>query len=260
MMNQLPMRTIYKSVVQLFVDSYADVFPFLFMLAIIQYSTDFFFNPIGTHQFLNAIIQMIAEMLFSCFVLSALYQRRHQDKISYSEVFSQGLLKVIPMIGASIILLFPIIVFMLVAFALLFMLNMPLSTMYSALTIVAIIGLLYFFIVFTYCYVVGVLIVCEGEGPWNGIKKSWKMVRGHWLKTFLLLLSLSVIIGIVNWILIKTVGKLYAKEFITLLLFSLGPVLMVVLCEQLENISEKTPTQTPSSIPKSPSRITELTE
>jgi hypothetical protein len=84
-----------------------------------------------------------------------------------------------------------------------------------------------------YFYVTTLLIVVKKASALEGLKQSWKLIRGHWFKTFALLLIIIILSLVLNFALLKVVGSV-SKELVNVLLYPFGGALMVIYLEHLE--------------------------
>ncbi|MFI4937983.1 MAG: hypothetical protein ACHQJ6_05675 [Candidatus Berkiellales bacterium] len=232
-------------------DTYLEVLPFTLLMAVAQY---FFGNVITNlstgghhsplfHTGLFVGVYIIHFMIF-CLLFSValyfMYQRYHQQAVDYGQALMKGGLQVPQVILASLMVYIPIIIAFLI-FVLPYLFSPTLTSgfyvnvSFFAVVVLVVVPILLYF------YVSPVLIVAKAKNALEGIKQSWELTRGYWLKTFYLLAIFGTFTALISWVL----SKLYAgftPEIMTIISFPLNISLMIIHCDNLENISrEKSP-------------------
>ncbi len=252
-MKKLPsISSTYASTFKLFASSFLSILPLalayvaldLLLMSLFDYSKNFL-EPEQSH-YLDLIaypvlIILLSILLFSC-ILYGTYQKHRQVKFSYNKVCLSGLKYFLPITGALLILTLPFV-------AMSIILNY-ISDLFATLSpsdpneinllliIMSIILALFFIAMITwlimcfYFYVTPVLIAIKNEGVISSLKLSWKLVRGHWFKTFFLLFLLVALITILQIVLFMFVGHL-SGLMISLVILPLHAALMIIHYENL---------------------------
>lgn len=240
--------TTYCRVFKLYKETYIELLPF----ALLEVVGQFFISkvlPLGKHTphfetFLHLSLQSILSCVLYSFVIYGLFVRYQQEPFNYLQIVKKGIVRVIPLLLSGIILVLPIIILfsLIVAGEKALKTSTPSSAHFvsaAGYVITAFILCFYAIIILTYSYVVGVLVVIRNTGAWEGIKRSWMLVKGHWWYTFGLMVVLMVILGVCSWVLRKLINDNIAAAIVTLFSFSLGPCLMLIHCENLEKVHQE---------------------
>lgn len=247
-MRSLPSITVtFRRVFILYKNSFIDVLPFVLLVLMIQVSFSKLLPVNETTEtayiFLHVILKSLITSFFFCCVIYAIFLKHYQQNLKYGELISKGLTRVIPMIVSGIILISPLIL-MMGMFMIISVIIVPDSNTASMTSkiiflimqlIISVATFFYVLIVFVYCYLSGVLIVCKNATAWLGIKQSLKLVSDNWWYVFSRMLLLLVIIIIPSMLLYHFLAQQTADGIITIFTFSLGPCLMVILHEILES-------------------------
>lgn len=224
----------FEKAIRLFIDSYVPLLPFLIAFAAFSFLVDYFYpvqpNAVTKEAFFVVIVTQIVVMLFFNFIIHGVYQYHNQQKIAYHEAILQGAKRFFPMLFAMFFIFIPILIMGIIAVIALTM-GMGLGTLTIFFGAVAIYGL----IIVIYCYFTAFLVVCKNRGPWQGIKESIQVVKGHWLALLLVILIMSAVIGGFYYVMYLMMGMILAKAILLLLSFSLGPCVMVVFYELLSS-------------------------
>lgn len=237
-----------QRVFTLYKNTFIDVLPFV-LLAVIA---DSFFNrfiPIEESTPLqetvsHIVLQSLVTSFLFCCVIYGIFLKHHQQNFNYIEIIKKGILRVFPFIFAGIIVILPLILIfgvIVVVSAFIFPEGSANTSNIakSILLIIYFLGLtfafLYMLIVFVYCYFVGVFTICKNTSSWQGIKQSRFLVQNHWGYVFVRILVLVMILLIPSFLLYHFLNENMAEAIITFFTFSLGPCMMLILHENLED-------------------------
>lgn len=99
---------------------------------------------------------------------------------------------------------------------------------------------IFIFIAFVYLYASSALIVTREYGPINGLKQSWKLTKGYWWNTFVLIFILGIVTATLTWGIRIFAGN-FTDEIITFITFPLAPAFMLVLLDNLEKAYQSKP-------------------
>lgn len=254
-MNKLPsIIDTYQNTLSLYGKTFISVLPFALLMGLAEHfysdAVRLFLAPehpaLSTHEWLTfsgyVFIYFVIYCLFFSIVIYGINQVKHQQPFEYDKALRNGSARAIQLFLSILILLSPFTVFivgsLLVESALLGYgieesgdVMTVLTGFYFLLLLVVSIATFVFAI---YFYVSSTLIVNYGYNAWNGLKQSWKITKGHWFTTFILLTILALSLYAVSWVLGKVVGD-YSDELITILSFSLGISLIVTHFENLNH-------------------------
>jgi hypothetical protein len=173
---------------------------------------------------------LIHTLLFSIALYGMNQNKLPKKSFHYMQALEKGAQKTPVVLLAMIILITPFIL-------------ATVGIFFATTTIGALIGLLnlplliLLLVVFVYVYVSTALIVTREQSAINGLKRSWNLTKGHWWKTFVLVLILVLITMALSLLLKKAVGN-YSNEISTFIVFSLGVALMLTHLENLEKVND----------------------
>lgn len=250
-MSKLPsIINTYQNALQLYVKFCIPTLPFALLLGFAQY---FYAGKvtqirdlttanvaIPNHEwFISGAIGIgyfILYTLLFCIVTYGIYQGSKRQPLDYSigtlnykEALENGASRTFPVLLASLILIAPFMV-TIIGILLFEPQNKSLMALTGLLMLVVSIAL---FVIFIYFYVASALIIIKGYGPLEGLKQSFRITKGHWWKTFFLIVILAVIAGLLSFVLKKLIGN-YASEIMTIIMFSFGSTLMLTHMGNLE--------------------------
>lgn len=231
--------TTYQRVGKLFVDTFIYVLPFVLLCV----AFEFFFTRImlsgqtgQISKMLAIILLLLVAGLFYCFVMLAVYNRYHDKPTNYRLTFREGLKRYPEFLLSQIILVIPLLVISSLAFIPEFLSPNTASTPNVLSKTLVVIGLSLAVVYLLFClyfYISPVQIINEKHSALAGLKRSFYLVRGYWIDTFILIFSLALVVVVLEWLFRFILGD-YASELARLLTFSLGACLVIVHCDHLE--------------------------
>ena len=247
-MNKLPsIISTYHDTFKLFAKVFIPVLPFTLLLVIAEhFYNDYqqqFLSGIQSGQEINYSLMfavyvsyyIIYTLLFSI-ALYGIAQYKKTNSYDYPQALEKGAARTPALLLSVIILVGPLILLMLGLFL---AINPVMEGILALLLTVVCIG---FLIIFIYCYVASALIVVRGHSAINGLSHSLKMTKGHWWKTFVLLV-IMIILTVLIVLGLQQVTPEYADEIIMIFIFPLSCTLMLTHMENLEKAYES-PTTT----------------
>ncbi len=250
-MGNLPsITTTYMRAFALYFKSYLPVLPFTLMAVILA----FFINeilpiPIGTAhlngtQYANLALQLIVSLLFFSLILYGCYLKQNNLKFDYLDIFITVIKHLASVVLSFILIILPMLICFFISSELIGPTPHPGDPVSSAAAIYLIAFSILILIVAIatiifacYFYVSTFEIVVKGKGPIGGLVRSWQLIRGHWFKTFFILVLFIVPIMVLSFILVSLIGNI-AGPLINLVFYPFGTSLMVIFHEQLEKNSQ----------------------
>jgi hypothetical protein len=235
----------YQRVGKLYAKGYVDVLPFTLLFVILEYVIDKGLplpipqQSFNAHFLANTLLQFFVSLLFFNFILYGMFQKHHNLKFDYVDVLQRGVMRLLPVILALLMMISPIIIIGFMAgFIDAFIADISSlaglgKILMACFYIICLFISLATAVFCIYFYVSTLLIVVKKTSALEGLKQSWKLIRGHWFKTFGLLLIIIILSLLLNFILHKVVGSV-SKELVNVLLYPLGGALMVIYYEHLE--------------------------
>ncbi len=238
----------YSRAFKLYGKSFIDILPLVIVYVLLMYLIDRFF-PIVTTQpqafswnfILNIVLQMVNSLVFFSCILYGVNQKHNSLPVNYVDVLKNGGQRSLPVLLSGLILMIPpIIISFVFGFISGYASASSTGTEIDLMKVISFIFIIIAFIVLIawaimtlYFYVSSVQIVIRGANAIDGLKQSWKLVRGHWWKTFFILLIIMLAAGLLNFGLMMLVGPL-GKEIVSLIIYPLGAALMLIYNEDLE--------------------------
>ncbi len=250
MATTLPSITnIYSRAFQLYGKSYIDVLPLVIVYVLFMYLIDRFLpitpaqaQPFAWAFVLNIVLQMVNSLVFFSCILYGVNQKYNNLPFNYADVIQKGGQRSLPVLLSAVILMIPPIIMSFIlgfisGFASAASKGSPeidlLKIISVIFVIIAIVVVIAWVIMTLYFYVSSAQIVLRGANAVDGLRQSWKLVRGHWWKTFAILLIVMLAVGLLNFLLIMLIGPL-AKQIASLIVYPLGAAVMLVYNESLE--------------------------
>lgn len=248
--NKLPsVLSTYQSAFRLYTQTYLTILPFILGLVGISLLIDHWFpipkdnaSLVSHSYWINFVLTLLTGALFLCFVTLCIDMKRSQKKIDYLYVIIKGFTRFPSLIFSNLILIGP----MILMGALLFMFmpseaaiaqseQSPASLLLIPLALLAFIVAIGSITMYVYCFIAGILIILKWKSAWAGLKESYQITKGHWLKTFVISTILMSIYLLTALILQKIVPN-YFNAIKDLLTFSLWPCIAIMHAENLEKI------------------------
>lgn len=227
-MNKYPsiIDTYYRAF-NLYFNTYLEVLPFTLLMAMAQYFS--LSQPLTSYYLVFIIYFLVTCLLFSI-TTCGIYQKYYQQPFNYKEIVLKGSRRVLQIIFASLILFLPIIsIIGLIAFVI----NGPFFL---------IVGSIVFGFLAVNCIyfsVSPILIIAKELNAWEGLKQSWRLTRGYFWITFILFAIFILLYQLIFF----GVFKLYANftdEIMIIVGFPFLTSMMIIHCDNLENIYQKT--------------------
>lgn len=247
-MNKLPsIISTYENTLQLFVKSYLPLLPFTVLAAVAAYIYNHyqlqFMAATQSGEHVNGMLMFavyagysIIYCLIFAIALSGVAQFRKGPSLNYQQAIEQGIARTPSLLIMMVLLLSPL---MLIMFGMIVMAAAS-QAVTGIFYLVMMVLCIAFLIAVMYFYVASSLIVVREHSAIKGLAHSYKITKGHWWKTFLILLILGVIVGLSAYGLGKIIPG-YANAIMTLFVFPISCCLMLVHMENLENAYQQAP-------------------
>ncbi|MBS0289219.1 MAG: hypothetical protein JSS07_04170 [Proteobacteria bacterium] len=186
----LAIWAILKRSFKLFIRTYRDVLPFVLLYVICIYLIN---RTLAPKTFLNIGLDLFSTLFFFSCILYAIDLRHHHLNFSYLNICKRAIKRFFPTLVAIALMLLPAIFIGLISK---FAINWALSSAADSnmiktfLILLLFIGMITWMVIILYFNLSMYIIVVKEANPIQGLKKSYMLIRGHWFRTFMLILSL----------------------------------------------------------------------